>query len=379
MESVRNARTPLDNEPSYTAACVILCASSLLSMLGSGLIMYMILRKKLLSTLYQRIMFQLSFVDLLSSIGCFLQPFLLPVSTQLHFAAGNAVSCDLLGLSFVLSVVSHMYAFVLSFYFYASTSLQWCDVKVGRFLEPWHQIVIGGVILALSVFLLSARTVKPNLLVGLCMPMYSVNEDTRCPSGLSSDDCESQTGANPLAGLLRITFSFFSVASSIGSIIFTWLLYCRFRAVAKRTQRSSLTDVSLRLQRAVMVQACCYTAAALNSFFVTILGAGATAYFTAVDPYQGSTLQFRICYGIVVILYVLFPLQGFFNCLVYIRPSMTQWKQTHPRKSWRWALRKVVLCDLQPPSADSANGTCSSSPTSPNSPAPTQIENSPPA
>ena len=106
-----------------------------------------------------------------------------------------------------------------------------------------------------------------------------------------------------------------------------------------------MDDAKSKRLRTVGMQAVCYILAYLNGFiwivFANIVEAhymqSTNVLYTALEG--GGT---PLLYAAFWLMVFFFPLQGFFNALIYLRPRWVRWKDAYPTESWWWALKQVV-------------------------------------
>ena len=100
---------------------VIKEVSSTISLIASGTIITMIIRNKNggLKSPYSRIIFGLSFGDVLFSLGFIFSPIAAPKDTPDDlWAAGNIASCEFVGFLFNFMSIVPFYSAFLTYYFY---------------------------------------------------------------------------------------------------------------------------------------------------------------------------------------------------------------------------------------------------------------------
>lgn len=134
------------SEGQEMALSLIPIFTGLLSAWGSASIIVMVYRIDRRSrNCYNRIMFGLSCSDLLSSIVLSLQSFLLPKETSHRvWASGNDASCTAMGFFQQLSLGSIFYSGMLSFMFVLTIKFSVREQDLSRKYEPWmHGISIS--------------------------------------------------------------------------------------------------------------------------------------------------------------------------------------------------------------------------------------------
>jgi hypothetical protein len=136
-----------DGQYSYSALIAMALTSCTLSFIGSSTIMY-ITRRRLKDHLLSRIMFGLSFGDIVTTSAVFLQPFLIPpVDPVLRFASGNQTSCNALGTLMRFPGTVATYNCFLSIYFLLTVRYNW-NPKESQSFWKWECL---GHVCALSI------------------------------------------------------------------------------------------------------------------------------------------------------------------------------------------------------------------------------------
>lgn len=133
-----------------------------------------------------------------------------------------------------------------------------------------------------------------------------------------------------------------AVGTTIG-LVCTFLVYWTVR---RTTSRWSSGDQQAKRTREVGMQAVWYMASFMNSLIWTmaptimgkIFGGDTTDEFFNNKPLLVSYF----------IMSIFFPLQGFLNCIVYMRPRLQRWKALKPEQSWSWAFRQVLSGETVP-------------------------------
>ena len=85
----------------YVILFVIGLFSSLLSLAGSSIILWLIIKGRKLHMLYHQLLFGLSVSDLLMTFTLILQPLLVPSETNYIFAIGNERTCSFVGFGYL--------------------------------------------------------------------------------------------------------------------------------------------------------------------------------------------------------------------------------------------------------------------------------------
>ena len=120
--------------------------TGLLSTWGSANIIYAVYKTdKRSRNCYNRIMFGLSFSDVVSSLVLSLQAFLLPKETSHRvYASGNDATCAVMGFFQQLSLSSIFYSGMLSFMYLLTINYSVPEARLAKRYEPWFHILSIG-------------------------------------------------------------------------------------------------------------------------------------------------------------------------------------------------------------------------------------------
>ena len=104
------------------------------------------------------------------------------------------------------------------------------------------------------------------------------------------------------------------------------------------------------------MQSICYTLVFLAPLLPVILTSILDSIYLTPELEQARDLQDK---GVVVaayfITFMLFPLQGLLNWIIYTRPSLVRWKVANPEKSWTWAYLRVLSGESAPTTASTSH------------------------
>ena len=408
----------------YVGAVVALWVASSLSILGSGTILFIRIRRRRreASTVYERLIVGISVVDLLMSSALFWNPVVLPKWTNLPFAKGTFGTCEWSGFFLYFFLGGTVYNGALATYFLLSVRYLKTERQIARILEPTVHVLALALPLVVGGIGLKRHAYNPHGLYGTCLltafPVECVVQD----SGVA---CE-RGGDDTLLSLLVVgTQAIFGLGGAIITFVVYWTVRNRTHKVDNRFRASilmqqqqqqqqqqqlpmlleqedttntnsistrsssrrilsrifqssssgledsssssppepstrrfscrrrssshavlqAMDDAKSKRLRTVGMQAVCYILAYLNGFiwivFANIVEAhymqSTTVLFTALE--SGGT---PLLYAAFWLLCFFFPLQGFFNALIYLRPRWIRWKDAYPTESWWWALKQVV-------------------------------------
>ncbi|CAB9519836.1 unknown protein [Seminavis robusta] len=260
--------------------------------------MLIIVRNKKMKELYHRIVFGLSTMDLIMTIATITMPYTIRSDIGLLFAVGNVRTCEAAGFLWQTWLGSTIYNSVLSVYFLFTVQYGWREQQMSKKMEPWCHILAIVIPLIFAIAGLAIQGFNP-------VP-YTFAE---------------------ALGLIHLGVLGIAAIIGIGS---TFRVYWSVRQQTLRNQlyaaSGAPSESQLNRIKAVRNQALCYTAAFLVSL--------SSAFFALYDD---PTVVWPL-----VILYILFPLQGFWNWMIYTRPRLVRWKDAHPDNSWFWAYRQVL-------------------------------------
>jgi len=157
--------------PKYVSLRLAQLSTSLLSLAGSSIIAFMILKREdKLSSPHRRIVFGLSIADAIHVFALFTGPFLTPADTQgAYWAFGNDRTCDINGFFLVLggSAVP-MYTFMLCLYFLFKVKRNMTDDEFYKKVEKKMHIGIIAYNLILSITLVATKQIESDVGRGFC-------------------------------------------------------------------------------------------------------------------------------------------------------------------------------------------------------------------
>lgn len=306
------------------------CISAFLSLMGSSSILYIIFRddkKSHKKEPYHRIMSGLSAMDWIVSFNILLQPFAAPPTTGWPLAMGNQTTCNFVGFFVMFWSGAAFYSAFLSIYFVATVRGQ---SKIIAKWEPYGHVLAVLFPLLISLLSMATGNINPNNVYAICTngpyPEHcTFHAETPCERG------------DRWGHVLIVFCAFVCTSMSVFGIVNTWLVYWTVQRQYNCTRRLSFTaelgESQLRRQAQVARQATLYTLAFLTGGAVQLL---AIVYSMGKEP-QGR-------YFVVMMFFrALFPLQGFWNWLIYVRPRVVEWRQQGVEKlSWVQAYSRVM-------------------------------------
>jgi hypothetical protein len=378
----------------------------LMSILGSSIIIYMAVKrgrnqsrsKKKRWTPYTRLLFAMSCYDIISSAALMMTPFLLPAaSSQRVWAFGNDSTCTAMGFFQQLQGSALLYNGFLSFYFVLTARFGWKNDQLARTVEPFMHILSIGFPLATATTGAIMGIYHENELGQSC---WIANYPENCDLDGDYSDCQAVTLAWIFGGPVML-FSLLSIPIN-NMIIF---LFVRRQTVSsenrrrrkqprlkttttttttqdgnssdipnnsfrrsikvdsfsismasddaysdansnserkeQRRQTRTMNDSSsrrqdLQLQRLQLVssQAFLY----VGAFFICTIW----SFALKILEISYNSEDEDDLYALLLLQAWFFPLQGFLNVFIYIRPKYMKHRQEFPDESRLWAFRRSV-------------------------------------
>jgi len=353
------------------ALSVLQIVSAMLSLIGSSVIVYKIVRKfkKERTTPYERIILGLSSFDILASITYALSPFLLPSETsQRVWAIGTKSTCSLLGfMSQFACFWAVWYNVLLSFYYLLTVRFQVKPKVFATKYELWMHLS-GAIFFPITAFL------------GLWGDWYSEEALTMmCWIGDVPNNCRAD-GVPCYTQLVAYIFGMIPTAIALISLIINNIVIYLFLRRTLRTKPTipvvnseTSTEENIengnskqeqakdcreeetlngKLIREVATQGMLYVAAWLLTIFPALL---LSILDAAVDIDESD--QSRL-FPLLVLNSLLLPLQGFSNVFIYVRPSYRRFRSKNPEKP-AWFVLKQALFDPNIPRLCATTATSS--------------------
>lgn len=284
-----------------TVLSIAMVVSSLLSIAGSGAIIRISHLK--LSSTYQRFLLMLSLSDIFNSFFLILHPFLIPKESNIKWAAGNQTSCSFVGFFFVFgALVVSLYNCFLSLYFYLSI-----QASPTRQKEPEHHVGKPELVTHLACWLL------PIAFGAAATGTKSVNFDPTIELCLVTSE-DSALSYIFQATIMVTAFLGFATTVAVKCYVSETLKGGREPGF----DANSLSHDTEQRLAAVCSQSILFTTSYLFCFVwpalaLTISPKSTDAYFV---------LQ--------LLAFLLYPLQGLFNCSIYLRPRYQMLRQMYP-------------------------------------------------
>jgi len=291
---------------------VLHISSALLSIFGSLLILYKILKeleqnRSRFMTPYDRIILGLSTCDILASITYAVDQFLLPseAAKWTVWAFGTPETCHTLGFIYQLAVFSAIwYNCILSYYFLLRVLGQ---VHLKNFFskcELWMH-------LSVLYFPITA-------IVGYFGGWYAANANTRC--WISDPTIKWIVAGIP------------TLFTLLSLIINNIVIY----AVLRKTLR-----LSEPAQKLLMTEATTLMFLYVGCFYVTI---SPQIILQILEDFFGYThYDYGKIFPLICLYAVFAPLQGFFNVFIYLKPTFTRFRSANPNESIYFVVRSSLF------------------------------------
>ncbi|KAL7563244.1 hypothetical protein ACA910_015736 [Epithemia clementina (nom. ined.)] len=326
------------------------------SVLGSSLILWSIWydRRALLKHVYHRIVLGMSCVDLVSSLGMLVVgPWAVPSDWPYgRSGRGNVTTCEASGFLLQLSFGTMWYSVFLAVYFVMHLRWEWKERRIACCLELFaHFFSIFIITLFPSVGAVKSDVFNPRRdLPGWCWfadnpPLCSENNNNQVNNNDGNENEEEESTNTCIRGL---EYKDFADLASTGNVMFAWvviiicmiLIVCKVRRLERNLQRyaiggtgghhhgsSSVGGGSSRgasrrgsgggsapnfaRTKATARQALLYIVA----FFVTY---SPMVVILAMQDYPNNVaMERKRKLPVAMLVKFFFPLQGFFNAIVY--------------------------------------------------------------
>jgi len=283
---------------------------------------------KMTST-YQRFLFMLSLMEILNCIFLFFHQLVLPHSPDFYWAGGNSKTCSMAGFFLHFgSLAVAMYSCYLSVYFYFSI-----QSSPKRQKQPEDIIGLWEWIAHLSCFMLpggiavaAAATNNINVAEGLelCVIqsyecMVEKSSGVECVPVGNGWELPKATNSLLWAYVASI------IAAAAAGLAATFMVYCKVKGTITKGGDNgaevALGDEMKQRLKAVATQAILYNGVFINSLLWPMLA--------VVIPSTSKAPVFALQF----LAFLIYPLQGFMNCIIYIRPRFQMLRAMYPDDS----------------------------------------------
>ena len=366
----------------YIILVLIGMTSCLLSIVGSSLVIWISYRRTKFSKLYNRLVSLLSVCDIMLSVSLLLQPFMIKYQEDNMSAIGMKQLKDVFGIDTNTSKLvggTTQTCTVVGFFgihtdmavSFANCFLSWYFVL--RVCYGWQDRQIVAKNLELPVVLITLLGPLIIGIPGLATTSYNYNQLSKiCWLDAYPTGCLEQSGGHNTCtrgGWYAITLALASILlvfiASVAGFYGTYKVYkfvkTRIEASTRRSfQGVSHNSMNKRL-RDVSYQAMCYSFVYLNKciwpfLLLLVYGLFLNEHLDSNDDNGGNNVNYGGVLWIEYLQTFFYPLQGFFNFLVFTRPNIQQWKDLYPDKSIWWAFRMELTSSDPPPSVSTRGG-----------------------
>jgi len=284
--------------------------SASLSILGSSAIVYMILsdRKRKLDRPYHRLMLMMSSFDIIQSVALAVAVLAIPRESDFYGAKGNIATCKAQGFFLVLGGFAvPLYNSCLNVYYVLTIRYNISLQKFVKF-EP-----------ILHVFSILYPTVLATILTA---------DDKMVP--VMAGRCSPRGSLFSLTFALTLGSCFFISFASM--ICICWTVISQGMAMKRYNFGNGRNSFAQR--RETTIQALVYMLAFILTHTFPLIGFLATKEKVGEKPRT----------AFLILACILYPLQGFWNFLFYIRPGVRRVIRANPDISRLGAMRIFVFC-----------------------------------
>lgn len=317
--------------PERKAFVAIKVLGSALSVVGSSLVIFMVLRrKKALHSqrpTYHRFLLAMSVYDLMQAAWQGLGAVPVPRWTHGYGCFGNTASCTALGFFVTLAMGGWVYNAGLSIYYIMVIRHGVSESTIAKILEPTVHVLAFVVSMGLGVsglYLTVFNAITPSPEVGCFAwpyPDTCFYDVTTCKRGRYYGEW----------GWVFYAFQCFCVAIVI---VMSAMLYVTIRKQYQSTSRYASGETAQMRERtkAVAWQAFLF---ALACFYANIWNILTIVAYSHGPHWFLMAVLYNGLFG--------YPAQGFFNFLIYISPRYQRFRQRKPESGRLVALYEVVF------------------------------------
>jgi len=321
--------------------------AGLLSFFGSSWILAdILLDRKKRGMCYHRIIFGLSFFDMLSSFWYIMGPLAQPRpeysgiwSASSNY--GTYATCDASGYFIYLgSLTIPLYNAALSMYYYLSISASWSEERIKKKFERFVHVLIIPTLAIIAIIPIFFKSYNP--WYNHCFVTFNPARNTTETSAI-------------------IFFLLFAVSLFLSSFIIGSSQICISQGKNKRLTSSLQDNESIALRRKkeeALIEASnmsiLYTIPFFLTWFVALVWY-TLVFFTWHTSFQIIPSNPKLIFTMQLYLALFTPLQGFFNLLVYLRPRFRKFRRGG---SCCNAVAKTMLRLLNRSSSGSDDGDC---------------------
>ncbi|CAJ1945567.1 unnamed protein product [Cylindrotheca closterium] len=354
--------------------------SAILSMFGSVIIITMAFhsRQKKPWTPYHGLLTGMSLCDILFSITLAAGNFLYPKSTSDRaLAMGNDATCDAIGFFNQFSYSALLYNAMLGYYFLLTTKYRYSNMDIAaKFETSMHMVCLGWPLLTAFAGLFMDVYGEREVNIG-CWVRKDIPYNCGKGPDKTGEPCKSFLYGNVFGGIIL----FVCLCSLVITNIVIWT-YVRKQvnhhdqrlsrlqkqqtpativnfeesseenenaAPARPTKEQRLAEIQEQQHKRLMFlrfQAMLFVGGFAFCNFATYLLRILES--RAESNFQVKELPYRFFF-LLLLQAITFPLQGFINMFVYMRPTYLSNRKSHPSESKLWCYRRAILGDSVEP------------------------------
>lgn len=282
-----------------------------LSLLGSLFIFQdVVFHKKPIHRVYHRLVLGLSCSDMLASIVNILSTWPIPEGTTgVYLASGTTQTCTAQGFFNELgNLATPIYNASLCAYYVLVIRNSWAEDRIRTRAEPWMHIM--PIAIAFTIAILGIPFTLYNNSGWLCwIAAYPAHcqDDGTCTRGEHADIFRWVHYAIIWTAILSVTVGMYSI-------------YRKVRHQEALQSQEMDNEVARRGEKSkkVAIQAALF----VGALYLTWI------FATITRIYQITTGNNN--FVLLVLMAIFFPLQGFFNCLIYLRPRYLRCRSRNP-------------------------------------------------
>lgn len=305
--------------------------SGIISIIASSVIIFRVYQSQF-NNPYKRLLFVMSIIDIMASVNFALQPFLLPKETSSYvWAIGNHHTCTLSAALLQLSLIGVLYYTSLSFYFLAIVQFGMKPHNFRKKIEPLVHLICLGFPFATMIYGVIVNAYGETQLGPFCY----VAKDPIC----EAEDIPENTFCNgEFVGWLSGGWILVSVLLIIPTN--NIIIYCKVRKTTLQSTNltsfsSSMAESQLARIHTVAVQSFLY----VGAFFVTYSPIMIGRIVETLGVTKEDEARF---YPLLVVTAIVTPLNGLFNCIIYLRPLYQRYRSRHQQVSRYEAMKRVA-------------------------------------
>ena len=310
------------NDTQQQLLAILGIVSATISLMGSSiLIRKALMAQRRQNVTYHRLLIGLSVMDIFHDIAWGLQPFLIPASDDRVWSYGSTGTCSAVGFFVQLGSSVVLYNGALAMYFLVTIVFGVSDKKVVQY-EPWLHVVPLGYALITAT-------------VGVSIGLYSsLLLGSFCWIGEYPKGCEDDEETECISTIIGWIFGGVPViGTSMFLVVANTVIYSKVRRTTRQTTRFATRGH--RADKQVAVQSILYVVACVS----TLIWAMMVRTLESMGFHRESESDFLVLLFLAQLFY---PLQGFWNCLIYVRPRYLRWRRRAPEQSRWWCFKKAI-------------------------------------